>query len=359
MTLLSSLTDQIRREGPIPISDYMAQALGHPEYGYYLHRDPLGEAGDFTTAPEISQVFGELIGLWCADAWQQMGCPPTLQLIELGPGRGTLMSDALRAGRALPGFVEACSVHLVETSPTLREAQQLALAGTPCQWHECFDSVPDNGPFLLIANELFDALPIEQYIGKNGAWHQQMVGLDKSDALCLTPSAEPVIGEPLPPALRSIPPQEGEIAEDCPSGRALVRDISTRLARWGGAALLIDYGYMANERGDTLQALKDHHYHPVLENPGEADLTAHVDFRALQREAHESGAQSLGPVTQRDFLLTLGIGLRVAALAQGVNRRTAEELVTAAERLTAPDQMGLLFKVLALTGGKMELAGFA
>ncbi|MGQ3676517.1 class I SAM-dependent methyltransferase [Xanthobacter sp. TB0139] len=337
----------IRHEGPLPISRYMALCLGHPRHGYYLTRDPLGAAGDFTTAPEISQMFGELLGLWAAALWQQMGSPPVFQLIELGPGRGTLMADALRAARLLPAFSQAAQVHLVETSPVLRQAQQRALenSGVSTFWHDRIEDVPE-GPAIVLANEFFDALPIDQYLYTKGYWHERRVGLDDEGRLIFGLEAAP---SPLAShyAAHLPPPHEGAILErlDLSAARALAR----RLASQGGAALIIDYGH-GGGYGDTLQALEHHHYADPLAHPGEADLTAHVDFAALAKTAKGEGLLAHGLPGQGDFLMRLGLAQRAQGLMQGKDEATQNAILAAVSRLcgSGPDEMGVLFKVLAL-----------
>jgi NADH dehydrogenase [ubiquinone] 1 alpha subcomplex assembly factor 7 len=275
MSLAAILSERIRACGPIPVSEFMAQALSHPEHGYYMGRDPFGMAGDFITAPEVSQMFGELIGLWCALVWQSMGSPGRVVLAEIGPGRGTLMSDLLRATRALPPFASALDVHLIETSPSLRNRQAQALTDRSVEWHERFEDLPD-GPLLLVANELFDALPIRQLEKAAGLWHERVVALDEAGGF--TFALGPVVADPpLAPAV--LEAADGALAEICPQGRDLATAIARRLAHQGGAALIIDYGYGKSTAGDSLQALKSHKHHPVLSGPGTADITAHVDSR--------------------------------------------------------------------------------
>lgn len=336
---------RIRAQGPMSLADYMALALAHPKVGYYATRDPFGKAGDFTTAPEISQVFGELLGLWCAERWQAMGEPTRVVLVELGPGRGTLMSDALRAAATLPAFRDALEVHLVEASPFLREKQRTTLKEVTVSWHEDFASVP-KGPLLLLANEFFDALPIRQFQRVPQGWAERLVGL--------TPEGTGLawgLGPPVPAAALPLLPESspGTIAEVCPAGRALAAEIGRRIARDGGAALIVDYGYARSAAGDSLQALQDHRPVDPLAAPGEADLTAHVDFQALAEAAEGEGAQVHGPVEQGDFLRALGIETRTEILARNATAAQRRSLAAALDRLTATSQMGSLFKVLALT----------
>jgi len=333
----------IAGEGPISVARFMAEALGHPEHGYYRHRDPLGAAGDFITAPEISQVFGELIGAWCAAVWAQAGRPDPVALVELGPGRGTLMADALRAvGMVAPEFDAALSVHLVETSPVLRAAQATALGARP-DWHEAIEEVPQ-GPTIVIANEFFDALPIHQFVRRGAAWHERLIGCDPAGAaLRFEVSAIPSQFAPEGPPIAA----EGDIVETSPASAAVMRTIAGRITAHGGAALIIDYGHAASAVGETLQAVRGHDYAPVLEAPGEADLTAHVDFAALARVA--DGVAVFGPASQGVFLKALGIDARTQALAANASStETRDAIVSGTARLTDPRQMGSLFKALAL-----------
>lgn len=344
MSLAAVLAHRIRENGPITVEEFMAQALGHPEFGYYMGRDPFGVGGDFTTAPEISQMFGELIGLWCALVWQSMGAPPRLVLAEMGPGRGTLMADLLRAAKALPPFAAALEVHLVETSPALANRQRQTLAGHAVTWHTRFEELPADAPLLLIANELFDALPIRQLEKAGGIWRERVVGLDGAGRFAFA-QGEAVDAPPLAPAVLAAP--DGALAEICPVGRELARAIARRLAHQGGAALIVDYGYGKSAAGDSLQALKGHRHHPVLAEPGTADLTAHVDFQALA-EAAAGLAVSHGPVPQGRFLASLGLEERTRMLMRNATTEQAAELARGARRLIDPAEMGTLFKAMAL-----------
>jgi len=344
MTLSALLAGRIRAEGPIPVAAFMAEALGHPRHGYYMARDPFGVAGDFTTAPEISQMFGELIGLWCAIVWQSMGSPARVVLAEMGPGRGTLMADLLRAARTLPAFAAALDVHLIETSPSLRNRQAQILAAESVTWVERFEELPA-GPLLLVANELIDALPIRQFVKQDGRWFERMVGLDAAGAFIFETGPE-IAAPPLAPSV--LPAPDGAIAEACEPGRALAAAIATRLAAQGGAALLVDYGPTASAAGDSLQAVKGHAYHPALADPGHCDLTAHVDFQALAEAARAAGATVLGPVAQGRFLPSLGLEERTVMLMRSSSAEKAADIAASARRLIDPAEMGTLFQVLAL-----------
>jgi len=339
------LARAITLAGPIPLSQYMGAANAH----YYATRDPLGERGDFTTAPEVSQMFGELIGLWLADLWDRAGRPPA-RYVELGPGRGTLAQDALRA-MAKAGL--APPVHFIETSPTLRAAQ--AERVPDAEWHVDLVGVPDDGALLVVANEFFDALPIRQLVKTAEGWRERLVACQ--DTLFL-----PVVGDRsfdsiIPPELRNAP--YGSILETSPASVALMRQLAKRLTAQGGAVLIADYGYSGPAVGDTFQAVRGHRFANPFEDPGEQDLTAHVDFATLAEAARAEELIAHGPVEQGPFLEALGIGPRAEALVRSAPAR-AEEVAEARSRLTGAEQMGSLFKMLGLTApGWPEPAGFA
>lgn len=337
------LAGLIRADGPLRLDRFMGLANAQ----YYATRDPLGAAGDFTTAPEVSQLFGEMIALALVDHWERSGAPDRIRLVELGPGRGTLMADLLRAARVRPGFLAAAHVTLVETSPALRARQAAALAGAErLDWTEAFESVAADAPLYLVANEFFDALPIRQFARVEGRWHERFVGLDDGGAFRFL----------LSPALAPAESAGGDgIVEVNEPARAVAAAIGARLNRHGGLALAIDYGHARSAPGDTLQAVKAHRFADPLAEPGEADLTAHVDFVALARAA---GATAHGPLTQGDWLRALGIEARAAALARARPDR-AETLASGLARLIDPSGMGTLFKAMALTGPGGPLpAGF-
>lgn len=333
----------IAQAGPMTLHDYMGLCLGHPEHGYYMTRDPLGASGDFTTAPEVSQMFGELLGLSLAQAWLDQGAPDRIILAELGPGRGRLMADILRATSAVPGFADAAEVWLVETSPTLKAVQAKILPGA--RWVDRAEDLPD-GPLFLIANEFFDALPVRQFHRKNKGWFEAVVGVEQ-DALTLGLRQS---GLPLGDA------PEGAVREQCPSAAPIIAEISARIGSFGGAAIIVDYGYdrPLPEGADTVQAVKHHAYAKLLEAPGEADLTAHVDFAALAEAV--SGAQISALIMQGELLVRLGIGARAAALAKAGD---PEQIEADLRRLTNPAEMGTLFKALAIyPPGAQPPAGF-
>jgi NADH dehydrogenase [ubiquinone] 1 alpha subcomplex assembly factor 7 len=330
---------RIALTGPIPVADFMAEALGHPRLGYYRRAAALGAAGDFVTAPEISQMFGELLGAWLAERWLAMGSPGVVRLVELGPGRGSLMADALRAARGVPGFHAALDIHLVEINETLRAAQREALSRFRPTWHERFDDVPA-GPMLLIANEFFDALPVRQFEKTGGGWSERMVGLapdGETLVFALAPGVSPFSAH-LPDAAAGA---QAEISE---TARRLAAAIGARVTRDGGWALIIDYGYDQGH-GASLQAVRSHRGTGILDHPGETDLSAHVDFAAL---AAATGARTFGPVGQGDFLQRLGIAHRAQTLKAQATPEQRLAIDTGLQRLIAADQMGTLFRVLAV-----------
>lgn len=341
------LADRIRRDGPITVAAYMAAALGDPDHGYYTTHDPFGAAGDFTTAPEISQMFGELLGLWTVAHWQAMGEPRHVRLIELGPGRGTLMADALRAARAVPAFMAAVHVDLVEISPTLRDRQSETLNGAVpagrLAWHETLQAVPP-GPTILLANEFFDALPIHQCVRTTDGWRERRIDTAEDGRLRFI-AAESVDPPDVPGAASA---EAGAIAESCPAARVITETLSGRLSQHGGAALIVDYGHTRSALGDTLQALRRHAFCDVLATPGEADVTAHVDFDALGSAARGAGAEVFGPLDQSALLLRLGLRERTAALRSIATPEQAADVDTAFDRLTGRSAMGRLFKAVAV-----------
>ena len=341
MTALADLLLQrIRLSGPMTIADYMADCLLHPEHGYYTTRPPFGTEGDFITAPEISQMFGELLGLCLAQAWQDQGAPAAFVLAELGPGRGTLMADVLRATRGVPGFLAAAQVVLIEASPALRARQKEALGPHPAQWADRIDALPE-APLFLLANEFFDALPIRQFQRHAEGWQERLVG-ERDGRLAFGLSAATRMAA-LEHRLADTAP--GEIVETCAPAQAIVEGIAARIDSHGGAALLIDYGDW-HSRGDTLQALRRHAFADPLAEPGEADLTAHVDFEALAQAAAPCAAT--GPVPQGVLLERLGITARAQTLAGRMTGAALTAHVAAHRRLTHPEEMGQLFKALAL-----------
>jgi len=340
MTLKARLEREIAEGGPIDVASFMLRCLHDPQDGYYATRPALGERGDFITAPLVSQMFGELIGLWLAETWRQLGSPPRVLLAEAGPGDGALMADILRAARALPAFLASSEVWLIEASPPLRQAQALRLADAAPRWVGALAELPGDAPLLLIANEFLDCMPARQFQRTANGWAERVVGLDDAGALAFGLR---------PAAVRLGDAPEGTIVERSPAQAAFGSELGARLARQGGAALLIDYGRAANGCGDTLQALRGHRKVGPLEAPGAADLTVHVDFPAVLAAARDEGA-SAGLLTQGEFLRRLGIEARVAALASARPDR-AGEIGRQLERLTGSAQMGELFKAAAIWTG--------
>jgi NADH dehydrogenase [ubiquinone] 1 alpha subcomplex assembly factor 7 len=358
--LQAELKKLIASSGPMPVWRYMELCLTHPDYGYYVSRDPLGREGDFTTAPEVSQMFGELLGLWAASVWRAMDSPPALRLVELGPGRGTMMADALRALRVLPPLYQALSIHLVEINPVLREKQKATLSGVRnITWHDHIDDVP-SGPAVILANEYFDVLPVHQVVKREGGWHERTIEIGADGSLAFGASLEPMprFEVLLPPLVRAAP--VGAVFEWRPD--AEIMKIATRVRDDGGAALIIDYGHLRSDAGDTFQAIARHSFTDPLKNPGQADVTAHVDFQALARAAEDLNARVHGPVPQGEFLKALGIEQRAATLMAKTTPEVSEDISGALKRLTEGGRggMGSMFKVLAISDPDLEtLAGFA
>ena len=340
MSLKDLLIRQIAVDGPLSLADYMQACLLHPEFGYYATRDPFGTQGDFITAPEISQMFGELLGLCLAQAWVDQGGGPCA-LVELGPGRGTLMADILRAVRGVPGF--APEVHLVEASPALREVQRATLKGVDVTWHDSVAELPE-APLFFVANEFFDALPVRQFVRQGRGWAERRVGV--ADGALAFGLSEPVPMEALADRLEDT--GDGDVVEVCPSAPSIVAELSGRIARHGGAGIVVDYGDWAS-LGDTFQAVQDHQPCDPLADPGQADLTAHVDFKALD-EASLCAASKM--TTQSALLYALGIGPRAQALAEKLDdagdQSALDQHLAAYRRLTEPSEMGTLFKSIAL-----------
>lgn len=342
MTLKQQIVERIRQDGPISVASYMTDCLLHPTLGYYTTRDPLGSDGDFTTAPEISQMFGELIGLSLAQGWLDQGSPSPFTLAELGPGRGTLMADLLRATRLVPGFLSAAQIYLVEASPSLRNIQQRALADYPVSWCTQSEDLPDQ-PLFLIANEFFDALPVRQFVRATSGWQERRIGT-RGDALVFgltDPTPQPALDH------RLTDTKEGDLVETCAQAAAITAGVARRIAMHGGAALIVDYGDWRS-LGDTLQAVRNHEYTDLLQTPGHADLTAHVDFESLAMAAKTAGCAYTRLATQGVFLERLGITTRSQALAKRLSGEALDQLVQAHRRLTHPDEMGNLFKTLGL-----------
>jgi SAM-dependent MidA family methyltransferase len=351
---------RIAVSGPMPVAQYMTLCLTDPQHGYYATRDPFGAQGDFVTAPEVSQMFGELIGLWAAATWKLMGSPENVRLVELGPGRGTMLADALRAVQIVPDFRKALVLHLVEISPVLRARQQLALdaTGVPMYWHAALEEVPD-GPVIILANEFIDALPVHQAVMCVDGWHERMVKLADNGGLQFSHSRDPIplFEQMLPPRLRNAP--IGAIFEWRADRIAL--EIGRRVVRSPGAALVIDYGHVQSAAGDTFQAVAKQARANPLQSPGMIDLTAHVDFQALANAAESLGARVHGPIEQGQFLRRLGIESRADGLRKASSPGQVGDIDSALKRLTseAATGMGRLFKAIAFSNSKLgELPGF-
>lgn len=352
--LKTRILEDIALTGPMPLARYMNLCLGDPVSGYYMTRDPFGTAGDFTTAPEVSQMFGELIGAWLISAWQALGRPPRTRLAELGPGRGTLMADCLRSIALEPDFLRGLEIDMVEISPVLTAAQKQKLSQLPCpiRWH---DSLPDSDlPTLLIANELFDALPVHVLVKTENHVAERHVTASGTDNLAFVDL--PTNLQFAQPDIDDLP--TGTVFELSPERNDMAKHMASTISAHGGAALVIDYGYVQPKTGVTFQAITAHRSVDPLEHPGEADLTALVDFTSLQRSFKSEGIQVFGPVSQMDFLLDLGLLERAGQLGSNQSVDVQAGLQQAVTRLVAPEEMGTLFKVLAATSFDTPLPGF-
>jgi NADH dehydrogenase [ubiquinone] 1 alpha subcomplex assembly factor 7 len=352
--LMSDIKKLIKTTGPMPVWRYMELCLTHPTHGYYVSRDPLGREGDFITAPEVSQMFGELLGLWAASVWKAMGSPPQIRLIELGPGHGTMMADALRALRVLPPLYQALQVHLVEINPVLHDKQRAALSVVRnIQWHASLDEVPP-GPSIILANEYFDVLPVHQAVKCATGWHERVIEIDDNGRLAFGTEAEPMprFEVLLPPLVREAP--VGAVFEWRLD--AEIMKIAARVRDQGGAALIIDYGHLRSDAGDTFQAIARHSFADPLKNPGLADVTAHVDFQALGRAAEDVGARVHGPVPQGDFLKRLGIETRAVTLMAKASHEVSEDISHGLKRLIGGGRsgMGSMFKAIGISDPAIE-----
>lgn len=348
--LFDIIKSKIITEGPIRVSEYMADALCHIQHGYYRKGQPIGLQGDFITAPEISQIFGELLGLWSVRCWQQIKSPEKFNLVELGPGRGTLISDILRASRAIPRYLDALNLHLVETNITLAAVQKnlLLRQGIQARWHESFVNIPD-GQFILIANEFLDSLPIRQFIKTETGWCERLVDLSENGECLLWKNDSTSTEENLLCVPRNLENKVGAILEVCVPAQTLIKSISYSILKTKSVAIFIDYGYLKSDGSSTFQAVSQHKYAAPLEKPGQIDLTAHVDFGAIRRIAEYVGVRVSGPITQREFLLSLGVEQRADRLIVNSTLKQQEEIVSGFRRLIENDQMGELFKVIVLS----------
>jgi NADH dehydrogenase [ubiquinone] 1 alpha subcomplex assembly factor 7 len=342
------LVERIEAAGPITIAEFMSECLMNPDHGYYRTRDPFGSSGDFTTSPEISQMFGEVIGLAMAQAWLDCGRPTEVVLVELGPGRGTLMKDVLRACRAVPVLADVMSVHLVEASEALRARQRETLSGQELAWHNDLSTLPHGSPAFMIANEFFDALPSRQFVRAGDGWRERVIGAEGCQLRfgLAPPAPQPGLADRLGDT------GEGDLVEVCPAGVATAAEIGGRIAKDGGFAIIVDYGGRRS-LGDTLQAIRRHDPVDPLEAIGDADITAHVDFHAIAGAAERSGAQVSKLITQGVFLERLGITARARRLAEGLSGARLEAHVAAHRRLTHPEEMGSLFKAIAIHDGTL------
>lgn len=351
----AEIAAMIAQDGPISVERYMGLCLAHPVHGYYMTRDPLGADGDFVTSPEISQMFGELLGLWAAETWRLIGAPQPARLAELGPGRGTLMVDALRAARAAPDFASGLQVTMVETSPALQARQQKMLEGAErtIDWIEAVEQIP-TGPVIILANEFFDALPARHYVKTPEGWRERQVGLvDGKLAFGAAAQVETYLTAEAEP---------GAVLEVGAIGQRIMMTLAARIVQQGGALLVIDYGHAETTLGETLQAMRDHAFVDPLEGPGEADLTTHIDFAGLARAAKSAGARVHGPVTQGFFLRQIGIVQRAQALMRNATAEQRAEIENSLVRLISEEKetdMGRLFKAMAITQRSVEaLPGF-
>ena len=354
--LLALIKGIVETNGPLTVAGYMELALQHPEFGYYRKKEAIGHDGDFITAPEISQMFGEMLGLWCADLWRRMGSPEKFALLELGPGRGTLMQDALRASAKIPGFHQAMQLYLAETNAALRKLQEEKLAEHLPVYIGDISELPPL-PLIAVANEFFDALPIRQFEKTFQGWCERMVTFENGKLAFMMKPLDPMFMQMIPSQFAEANP--GTVYEACLPGMALARNLAQHIVRHGGVMLVIDYGYAEPSGAPTLQAVSNHQFASVLTRPGEVDLTAHVDFGRLRSIAHGQNAAISGPVGQGEFLQSLGIELRAVQLKQRATPQQAKDIDSALQRLIDPSQMGVLFKVMAIASPQLnDLDGF-
>ncbi len=357
-SLSEHIAHEIRMNGPMDIGRYMSLCLGHPELGYYMTRDPFGVQGDFITAPEVSQVFGELIGAWVADAWIKSGVPDPFALVEPGPGRGTLMSDLLRATKGVQGFHEAGSIHFIEISPALKNAQSEAFRNRPVSWHDDLETLPEDRFMVVIGNEFLDALPVRQLIKTEKGWDEVMIGLDEQGQLTLGQQEAPLqLIRYIPSGLIEYRP--GDVVEVSPVLEIYLKNLFQQLKKQSGFCLFIDYGYTTFKGEKTVQAVQKHRHVSILESPGACDLTAHVNFETVSRLALENGLTVHGPVTQKSFLERLGITGRIGMLGKNATDVQKHDLHMAYQRLCGVEQMGELFKVIGISSDpSLQLEGF-
>ncbi len=362
--LFNHIRARILRDGPLSVAQFMEEALGNRDYGYYITRDPLGARGDFITAPEISQVFGELLGMWSASVWESLGRPSLFRWVEMGPGRGTLMADAIRATRRLDGFHAAANIHLIESSPVLQTAQANALSTVgfkDVSWHRDLSQVPE-GPVICMANEFFDALPVRQFQKVVSSWRERLVDVTETkDGLRFVLSTAAAKPHFIPDTETIRKTADGGWVETSPTSMRIVHTLADRLVSSGGAAVIIDYGHTQTAPGETLQAVQNHTFGDVLDHPGEQDLTAHVDFDALGRIVLHAGAVKHGPTTQNAYLNAMGLPIRARQLAAAVaSVDQGQSIARAIDRLVNPEHMGTLFKVMGISAPNLaNLVGFS
>ncbi len=356
--LLKHIQEDIRLNGPMDMARYMSLCLGHPEHGYYMTRDPFGVEGDFITAPEVSQVFGELIGAWTLDGWMKASAPDPVHLVELGPGRGTLLGDLLRITKGANGFHEALHIHLVESSLCLKNVQSQAFRNYAPAWHSDLKTLPDDAPLIVIGNEFLDALPVHQLVKTQNGWNEVVIGLSEEGHLALgQKEADPAIMKHIPQSLLEY--KEGDMVEVSPVLKNYLNDLFEHIQKQIGFCLFIDYGYTGFTPQKTLQAVQKHQHVSILHDPGECDLTAHVCFDTVSSLALEKGLSVHGPISQKSFLENLGIRLRIEMLSKNATPGQKKGLEAAYERLCGIDQMGELFKVIAVSSDpSLELEGF-
>lgn len=347
------ITKHIKQNGPMPLGKFIEYAMTHPEYGYYTNNDPLGSAGDFTTAPEISQIFGELIGAWAVDVWMQLG-QPDFNLVECGPGRGTLMADIMRIGSNVKGFTECANIHLIETQSVLRDKQKGSLSTYNVTWHENLSGMQSDRPCIITGNEFLDALPIEQLVRDSNGWNQKAVALDDETQAFIFSNinADKDLTVLLPPKTES-----NQTYEVSPARMRFMEGCAEMVSSHGGAALFIDYGHSQSHYGDTLQAVKDHRFSDVLNNIGGSDITSHVDFDALCRCIGAFDVATMPITPQGRFLQMLGVNERAEALTVH-NMDKKGDIMQGVNRLTAKEQMGDLFKVMCFYNGSIRPCGF-
>lgn len=364
MKIIGNIRQAIQDYGSITIAQFMSEAMYNLKEGYYIYNDPIGRGGDFITAPEVSQLFGEMLGIFVVDLWMKLGSPKKFNLVELGPGKATLMMDILRATSHVANFHQACNIHLVDTNQRLIEVQKQKLNSysIPCTWHENVLELPSDLPLIILANEFFDCLPINQYIKDKDIWYERSVTLYQQEySIIKTP-----IAYSLSNSLNNEHPnaKDFSIVEVCYPGLEIIQHLASIFQKTPGALLAIDYGYdidpiKRNSYNYTLQAVKNHKYHPIFSDIGRADLTSHVDFFALKQSALANECMTIGSITQGNFLENLGINIRANSLKQKATKQEREEIDSGLNRLVSPKQMGELFKAMVIYSKNLpQVLGF-